>query len=59
MTMELSFTQQQILNHAAAHTGDKLSWFPDNIKGGVRKKVIDSLFSRGFITANKTDLASL
>lgn len=55
MTIKISLAQQQILSHAAKHTDGKLVWFPDTIKGGAKKKVVDSLFSRGLITTNKTD----
>lgn len=55
MTMQLSPTQQQILRHAAEHTDGKLIWFPDNIKGGARAKVIESLCKRGLITQDQTD----
>lgn len=55
MTIQLSSTQQQILSHAAEHSGGKLIWFPENIKGGARTKVIESLCKRGLITADKTD----
>lgn len=55
MTIQLSPTQQQILNHAAQHTDGKLIWFPDNIKGGARTKVIESLSHRSLITSDKTD----
>lgn len=50
MTTQLSPSQQMILGHAAQHTDGKIEWFPDNIKGGARKKVLDSLFNRAFIT---------
>lgn len=50
MTTQLSPSQQLILNHAAQTTDGKLDWFPDNIKGGARKKVLDSLFKRALIT---------
>ncbi len=48
--IKLTDTQHQILEHAVQHTGGKLDWFPDNIKGGARNKVIDSLFNRALIT---------
>ena len=51
MTIQLSPSQQLILNHAAQTADGKLDWFPDTIKGGARKKVIDSLFNRALITA--------
>lgn len=55
MTIKISLAQQQILSHAAKHTDGKLTWFPETIKGGAKKKVIDSLFKRGLITTDKTD----
>jgi hypothetical protein len=51
MTTQLSPSQQLILNHAAQSADGKLDWFPDNIKGGARKKVLDSLLNRALITA--------
>ena len=50
MTTQLTPSQQQILSHAAQSTSGKIEWFPDNIKGGARKKVLDSLFNRALIT---------
>ena len=50
MTTQLTPSQQQILNHAAQSTDGTIEWFPDNIKGGARKKVLDSLFNRALIT---------
>ncbi len=50
MTTQLTPSQQQILNHAAQSTDGRIEWFPDNIKGGARKKVLDSLFNRSLIT---------
>jgi hypothetical protein len=55
MSIQLSPTQQQILSHAAQHADGKLIWFPENIKGGARTKVIDSLSKRGLITPDETD----
>jgi hypothetical protein len=55
MCMQLSPTQQQILRHAAERTDGKLFWFPENIKGGARTKVIESLSKRGLITPDETD----
>lgn len=48
--IKLTDTQRQILEHAVQQTGGKLDWFPDNIKGGARNKVIDALFNRALIT---------
>lgn len=45
-TMQLTPTQHAILAHAIAHTGGKIEWFPENIKGGARQKVLDGLFNR-------------
>ena len=53
--IKLTDTQRQILEHAVQHTSGKLDWFPDNIKGGARNKVIDSLFNRALITRDRDD----
>jgi hypothetical protein len=50
MKSQLSPSQQLILSHAAQHTQGKLIWFPDNIRGGARKNVLDSLFKHALIT---------
>lgn len=55
MSIQLSSTQQKILSHAAERSDGKLVWFPDNIKGGARTKVIESLSRRGLITPDETD----
>ncbi len=55
MTTQLSAPQHAILAHAINHSDGKLNWFPDNIKGGARKKVIDSLFNRAFITPDGSE----
>ena len=47
---QLTDTQRQILKRAAKSADGKLGWFPDNVKGGARKKVIDGLFNRALIT---------
>ena len=53
--IKLSDTQKQILKRAAKTTDGKLAWFPDTLKGGARKKVVDALFSRALITADGAD----
>lgn len=53
-TTKLSASQQQILNHAAVNTDGKLLWYPETLKGGARKKVLDSLFNRALITSDGT-----
>ena len=45
-TIQLTPTQHAILSHAIAHTDGKIEWFPDNIKGGARQKVLGGLFNR-------------
>ena len=54
-TITLTATQHAVLVHAIHHSDGKLDWFPDNIKGGARKKVIDALFNRALITPHGTD----
>lgn len=54
-TTQLTPAQQAILAHAVEHTSGKIDWFPDNIKGGARKKVLDGLFNRALITSDGTD----
>ena len=53
--IKLSDTQKQILKRAAKTADGKLAWFPDTLKGGARKKVIDALFSRALITSDGAD----
>ena len=55
MTTQLTPSQHLILSHAAKNADGKLDWFPDNIKGGARKKVLDSLFNRALITPSGED----
>jgi len=54
-TTQLTPAQHTILAYAIEHTDGKIEWFPDNIKGGARKKVLDGLFNRALITTNGTD----
>ncbi len=54
-TTQLTPAQHAILAYALEHTGGKINWFPDNIKGGARKKVLDGLFNRAMITTDGTD----
>ena len=55
MTTQLSPAQHAILAHAINHTNGRIDWFPDNIKGGARKKVIDAMFSRTLIINDGTN----
>lgn len=54
-TTQLTPAQHAILAYAIEHTSGKIDWFPDNIKGGARKKVLDGLFNRALITTDGTD----
>ena len=54
-TTQLTPAQHAILAHAVEHTSGKIDWFPDNIKGGARKKVLDGLFNRALITTDGSD----
>lgn len=54
-TITLTPAQHAILAYALEHTDGKIVWFPDNIKGGARKKVLDGLFNRALITTDGTD----
>ena len=52
---DLSPAQHAILASAIQNTGGKIEWFPDNINGGARKKVLEGLFNRALITTDGTD----
>ena len=54
-TQQLTPAQHAILAYAIQHTSGKIEWFPDNIKGGARKKVLDGLAKRALITASGDD----
>lgn len=54
-TTQLTATQHAVLAHAIHHTSGKIEWFPDNVKGGARKKVLDGLFNKALITSDSTD----
>jgi len=55
MTRNLTPAQHAVLAYAIHHTDGRISWFPDNIKGGARKKVIDGLLNRTLITSDGAD----
>ena len=46
----LSNTQYEILERAIDHNGGQVTWFPDNVKGGARHKVIQGLLNKALIT---------
>ena len=52
---ELTPAQHAILAYAIQNTGGKITWFPDNVNGGARKKVLEGLFKRALITTDGTD----
>ena len=47
--MKLTDTQSLILNTAIQSSNGQLRWFPDNLKGGARDKVLGSLLRQGLI----------
>jgi hypothetical protein len=54
-TITLTATQHAMLAHAIHNTNAKITWFPDNIKGGARMKVLDALSSRALIVQQGTN----
>jgi hypothetical protein len=50
IAMTLTETQRLVLEHAAEQPAGRLTWFPDTVKGGARKKVIDGLCNKALIT---------
>ena len=55
-TITLNPTQHAVLNHAIHHANGLINWFPDNVKGGARQKVLQGLFNRALITPLGSDL---
>lgn len=55
MSADLSATQTQVLQHAALHTEGRLLWFPQNLKGGAKAKVLGSLSKRDLIASQGSD----
>lgn len=54
-TIQLPPAQHAILTYAIEHTGGKIEWFPDNIKGGARTKVLEGLFNKALITRDSAN----
>jgi DNA-binding MarR family transcriptional regulator len=48
-TLSLTPAQHAILAYALEHTGGRIEWFPDHIKGGARQKVLAGLANRALI----------
>lgn len=55
--MAISTTQTAILTAAADHPQGQIHWFPDNVKGGARAKVLGSLSKAGLISQSDPDAA--
>ena len=55
-TITLNPTQHAVLTHAVHHANGLINWFPDNVKGGARQKVLQGLFNRALITPLGSDL---
>jgi hypothetical protein len=53
--MQLTHAQHAILAYAHQHTEGKIVWFPENIKGGARNKVLAGLVNRALITTDQTE----
>lgn len=51
-TIELTHTQTQVLQYALDHNDGQVVWFPESVKGGARKKVLDGLFNRALVTTD-------
>jgi hypothetical protein len=51
----LNDTQTAVLTHAIDRTQGKIEWFPDTIKGGAQKKVIEALFVRAMSIGSDGD----
>ncbi len=54
-TTALNPTQHAVLAHAVHHANGLVNWFPENIKGGARQKVLQGLFNRALITPLGSD----
>lgn len=48
--VSLTASQVAILSTAIRQSKGRIEWFPDTIKGGARKKVLDGLLNRALIT---------
>jgi len=55
MTTQLTPAQHAILSYAHQHTDGKIVWFPENIKGGARNKLLAGLVNRALITTDQKD----
>ena len=55
MKTTLTPVQHAILAYAIHNNEGRIDWFPANIKGGARKKVLDGLFNRALITPSGSE----
>lgn len=55
MTTPLTPTQHAILTRAHQQTLGKITWFPDNVKGGARTKVLEGLAKRALVKREGKD----
>ena len=53
--LTLSNTQYDILERAIDQHGGRIVWFPDNVKGGARQKVIQGLSNKALISRGTND----
>lgn len=53
-SIQLTPAQHAILAYAIEHTSGKIEWFPDQVKGGARTKVLEGLSKRHLINQDGT-----
>ena len=46
-TILMTETQQTVLTHAIEHTQGSIEWFPDNVRGGIKTRVLQCLLNNG------------
>ena len=51
-TIQLTTTQSEVLRHAIENTADKVTWFPEQLKGGARLKVVQALANKGLVNGS-------
>ena len=54
-TLQLTPAQHAVLAYAIEHNDGKINWFPEHVKGGARKKVLEGLAGRALIEARDTE----
>ena len=53
--IQLSPAQHAILAYAINHTNGNIEWFPPNVNGGARQRVLQGLLSRNLISTYGSD----